>query len=68
MTDVRLQDLTKKFGGVIAVNAINLGINSGKLVVLAGPSGCGKTTSLRLITGLEEVTSGQSLVGARLRA
>ena len=68
MTDVRLQDLTKKFGEVVAVNAINLNINSGELVVLVGPSGCGKTTSLRMIAGLEEVTSGQSLMGNRLRA
>ena len=68
MTDIRLQDLTKKFGEVVAVNAINLSINSGELVVLVGPSGCGKTTSLRMIAGLEEVTSGQSLMGNRLRA
>ena len=68
MTDVRLQDLTKKFGEFVAVNAINLSINSGELVVLVGASGCGKTTSLRMIAGLEEVTSGQRLVGARLRA
>ena len=65
MTDVRLQNLTKKFGEVIAVNAINLAINSGELVVLVGPSGCGKTTSLRMIAGLEEVTSGQILIGER---
>ena len=65
MTDVRLQNLTKKFGEVIAVNAINLAINSGELVVLVGPSGCGKTSSLRMIAGLEEVTSGQILIGER---
>ena len=65
MTDVVLQNLTKKFGEVIAVNAINLTINGGDLVVLVGPSGCGKTTSLRMIAGLEEVTSGQILIGER---
>ena len=65
MTDVRLQNLTKKFGEVIAVDAIDLTINSGELVVLVGPSGCGKTTSLRMIAGLEEVTSGQILIGER---
>ena len=65
MTDVKLQDLTKTFGETIAVNAINLSINSGELVVLVGPSGCGKTTSLRMVAGLEEVTSGQILIGER---
>ena len=63
MTDVRLENLTKKFGETVAVNAINLTINSGELVVLVGPSGCGKTTSLRMIAGLEEVTSGQIIIG-----
>ena len=65
MTDVRLQNLTKKFGETVAVNAINLTIDSGELVVLVGPSGCGKTTSLRMIAGLEEVTSGQIIIGER---
>ena len=68
MTDVRLYDLTKKLGQVVAVDAFNLSINSGELVVSAGPSGCGKTTSLRTIAGLDEVTPGQSPSGARLRA
>ena len=62
MTVVRLENLTKTFGETVAVNAINLIINSGELVVLVGPSGCGKTTSLRMIAGLEEVTSGQIII------
>ena len=65
MTVVRLENLTKMFGETVAVNAINLTIGSGELVVLVGPSGCGKTTSLRMIAGLEEVTSGQIVIGER---
>ncbi|TIL83571.1 MAG: ATP-binding cassette domain-containing protein, partial [Mesorhizobium sp.] len=46
-----------------AVNDISLFIEAGKLVTLLGPSGCGKTTTLRMIAGLEMVTSGQILIG-----
>ena len=65
MTDVLLRELTKKFGEFVAVEAINLTIDSGDFVVLVGPSGCGKTTSLRMIAGLEEVTAGQIFIGDR---
>ncbi len=65
MTDVRLQDLTKKFGDFVAVDAINLSIDDGEFVVFVGPSGCGKTTSLRMVAGLEEVTAGQIFIGDR---
>jgi multiple sugar transport system ATP-binding protein len=65
MTDVRLTDLTKKFGDFVAVDAINLTINDGEFVVLVGPSGCGKTTSLRMVAGLEDVTSGSIYIGER---
>ena len=63
MTEVRLQDLTKSFGSVTAVDSINLEIESGEFVVLVGPSGSGKTTSLRMIAGLESVTSGSIYIG-----
>ena len=65
MSDVRLTDLTKKFGDFVAVDSINLTINSGEFVVFVGPSGCGKTTSLRMVAGLEEVTSGSIFIGDR---
>ena len=55
MADVRFEDLTKTFGDILAVDAINLDIKSGEFVVLVGPSGCGKTTSLRMLAGLEEI-------------
>ena len=63
MTEVRLKDLTKRFGDVTAVDSINLEIGSGEFVVLVGPSGSGKTTSLRMVAGLESVTSGSIFIG-----
>lgn len=63
MAEVRFQDLTKRFGSITAVDSINLSIKSGEFVVLVGPSGCGKTTTLRMLAGLEEVTSGRIFIG-----
>ncbi|HSK55831.1 MAG TPA: ATP-binding cassette domain-containing protein, partial [Jiangellales bacterium] len=48
-----------------AVDALDLAINDGEFLVLVGPSGCGKSTSLRMLAGLEEVTSGQIRIGDR---
>ncbi|MCD6095151.1 MAG: ABC transporter ATP-binding protein, partial [Thermoprotei archaeon] len=53
MVNVKLYNLTKKFGEVIAVDKVNLEVRHGEFVVLVGPSGCGKTTLLRLIAGFE---------------
>lgn len=55
---ISLQDLSKSFGDMIAVDHINLDIGEGEFVTLLGPSGCGKTTTLRMISGLEIPTSG----------
>jgi ABC-type sugar transport system ATPase subunit len=63
MSHVRLVDLEKRFGNSVAVDSINLSIESGEFVVLLGPSGCGKTTTLRMVAGLEEVTSGRIFIG-----
>ena len=52
MTTVTLQNLTRRFGDSVAVNRLNLAIESGEMVAFLGPSGCGKTTTLRMITGL----------------
>ena len=61
---VRFRGVSKKFGkDVIAVDNINLEIETGKLVTLLGPSGCGKTTTLRMIAGLEMATTGQIFIG-----
>ena len=58
MTVVRLQDLSKEFGDLVACSDINLEIEDGEFFVLLGPSGCGKTTTLRMTAGLEMPTRG----------
>ncbi len=65
MARVQLEGVTKKFGGVTAVNNVSLEIPDKQFTVLVGPSGCGKTTCLRLIAGLEEVTDGSIFIGER---
>lgn len=61
MTTLVLKDLTRRFADVVAVNKVNLEVQSGELVAFLGPSGCGKTTTLRMITGLLVPTDGQIL-------
>jgi multiple sugar transport system ATP-binding protein len=58
MSSIRLEHLTKSYGGTPVVDDVNLEIGDGELVILVGPSGCGKSTVLRMIVGLEDVTSG----------
>jgi ABC-type Fe3+/spermidine/putrescine transport system ATPase subunit len=58
MTHVALTGLTRRFDDVVAVDNLNLDIESGELVAFLGPSGCGKTTTLRMITGLLLPTDG----------
>jgi len=69
---IALQNLTKHFpasaragGPVLAVNGLSLEVASGELLALVGPSGCGKTTLLRLISGLDEPTSGSISIGGQ---
>src|SRR6058998_1160507 len=66
MATVTFEHVTKKYGDVLAVNDLNLAINEGEFMVLVGPSGCGKTTSLRMIAGLEEISSGELKIGDRI--
>ena len=56
--DVRLVDVVKTFGDQVAVDRINLEVRPGEFFSLLGPSGCGKTTTLRMIGGFEQPTSG----------
>src|SRR5262252_4964304 len=66
MAEVALRNVVKRFEEVEAVRSIDLDIPDNELVVLVGPSGCGKSTTLRMIAGLEEVTSGEIFIGGEL--
>ena len=65
MYSVNLNNVTKKWGDVTAVDQVNLHINEGEFVVLLGPSGCGKTTTMRLVAGLEDITDGEIKIGEK---
>lgn len=60
---IKLVDLTKRYGKVLAVDNINLIIEPGEFVTLLGPSGCGKSTTLRMLGGFEEPSKGQIFLG-----
>jgi sn-glycerol 3-phosphate transport system ATP-binding protein len=62
---IALDEVTKRFGAVKAVDAVSFRAEKGKFVVLLGPSGCGKSTLLRLIAGLEDVTDGKITIEGR---
>src|SRR5438034_1020136 len=66
MAQVVIRHLSKKFDGVNAVNDVNLQIRDKEFMVLVGPSGCGKTTTLRMVAGLETITSGDVLIGDKV--
>jgi branched-chain amino acid transport system ATP-binding protein len=63
MTELVLDDVTKSFGGVTAVNALSLSVRSGCITGLIGPNGAGKTTVVNLITGIDRPTQGTIRVG-----
>ncbi len=60
--DVQLQEVTKRFGGVTAVDNVDLEIYHGEFLSVIGPSGCGKTTTMRLIAGLDQPDNGQIII------
>jgi spermidine/putrescine transport system ATP-binding protein len=64
-SDIRLENVTKRFQDVVAVDDLSLEIESGQFYAFLGPSGCGKTTTLRMIGGFEEPTDGTIYLGDR---
>tara|TARA_B110000503_G_scaffold74579_1_gene115100 strand:- start:385 stop:1566 length:1182 start_codon:yes stop_codon:yes gene_type:complete len=67
MGEVTFKNVMKQFDdGTIAVDNLNLTIGEGEFVVLVGPSGCGKSTSLRMVAGLEEISSGEILINGEV--
>src|SRR5262245_27746405 len=66
MADIRLSSVSKIYAGnVVAVEDLNLHIADGEFMILLGPSGCGKSTTLRMIAGLETITSGDLYLAGR---
>ena len=66
MASVTYENVTKRFGDVVAVNDMDIFVEDKEFLVLVGPSGCGKTTALRLLAGLEEITEGTILIEDRV--
>ncbi|WOI58138.1 ABC transporter ATP-binding protein [Palleronia sp. LCG004] len=63
MAGVVLENINKSFGNFHAIRDLNLSIADGEFLILVGPSGCGKSTALRMIAGLEDISSGSLMIG-----
>lgn len=63
MSDIALKNISKLWGNTAAVDGVSFEADAGSFLVLLGPSGCGKSTTLRLIAGLEQVSSGRICIG-----
>ena len=66
MPEIILKNVTKRFGKFVAVDNLNLTIESNAFITLLGPSGCGKTTTLRMIAGLETPTEGSISIDGKI--
>jgi multiple sugar transport system ATP-binding protein len=66
MADLNLKDVRKSFGAVDIIKGVSLDIKHGEFIVFVGPSGCGKSTLLRLISGLEDLTAGDIIIGDKV--
>jgi multiple sugar transport system ATP-binding protein len=65
MAKIKLDHLHKRYGDNIVVRDVTIDVPEDEFLVLVGPSGCGKTTTLRMVAGLEEITSGDVFIGDR---
>src|SRR5699024_9818851 len=66
MAEITLKNLVKKYGdGYPAVNDVSLDIKDGEFMIFVGPSGCAKSTLLRMVVGLEDITSGDLEIGGK---
>ena len=63
--EIRLEQLTKRFADVVAVDGIDIDMPAGEFFTMLGPSGCGKTTTLRMIAGFEQPTEGEILLAGK---
>jgi multiple sugar transport system ATP-binding protein len=66
MATITFEHVTKRFDETVAVSDLDIEVADGEFLVLVGPSGCGKTTALRMLAGLEDITSGRILIGDRV--
>jgi ABC-type sugar transport system ATPase subunit len=66
MAPITFEHVTKRFDETTAVDDLNFEVADGEFLVLVGPSGCGKTTALRMLAGLEDITSGRILIADRV--
>ncbi|NMQ04249.1 ABC transporter ATP-binding protein [Candidatus Accumulibacter phosphatis] len=66
MSSLKLRQIGKRFGHVVAVSGLDLEVAPGEYVALLGPSGCGKTTTLRMVAGFEDIDEGEIEAGDRL--
>src|SRR5438067_10829169 len=66
MSEVVLEDVVKAYGDVVAVDHVSFTIKDGEFIALVGPSGCGKTTTLNMVAGLIELTSGTITIGGKV--
>jgi len=66
LAQIVLKDVVKRFGVHTAVKGVNLQVRDGEFLIMVGPSGCGKTTTLNMISGLEQPTSGEIVIGGQV--